>query len=83
MKDATQYVPMTAREMQDAVYMALILQARHMPQLKGVGAIKTIEGRESGLRIFAKAITDQLILSNSALMKGPPLTPHSTIGKSE
>jgi hypothetical protein len=58
--------------------MTIILLARHMPQLKGAGAIKTVEGRESGLRIFAKAVTEQLILSNSVLMKGPPLVsaPH-------
>jgi hypothetical protein len=82
MKDTAQYSSMTAVEMHDAVYLAILLQARHMPQLKGVGAIKTIEGREASLRTFAKAVTEQLILSNSVLMKGPPLAPHSTSGKS-
>jgi hypothetical protein len=80
MKDAAQYIPMTATEMQDAVYLAIILQARLMPHLKGVGAIKGAERRQSAIQIFAKAITDQLILSNSVLMKGPPLEPHSISG---
>jgi hypothetical protein len=77
MKDTTQYIPMTASEMHDAMYLAIILQARLMPHLKGVGAIKDAERRQSAIQIFARAVTDQLILSNSILMKGPPLAPHS------
>lgn len=56
--------------MQDAVYLAIILQAR-LPHLKGVGAIKNAERRRSAIQTFASAVTDQLILSNSVLMKGP------------
>ena len=78
--DAAQYIPMTPAEMQDAVYLAIILQARLMPHLKGVGAIKDAERRQSAIQIFARAVTDQLILSNSVLVKGPPLAPHSTQG---
>jgi hypothetical protein len=81
MKDAAQYRPMTAQEMHDAIFMAIILQARHMPHLKGVGAIKDAERRQSAIHIFARAVTDQLILSNSVLMKGPPLEPHSISDK--
>jgi hypothetical protein len=81
MKDAAQYIPMTAREMEDEVYLAIILHARLMPHLKGVGAIKDAERRQSAIQIFARAVTDQLILSNSVLMKGPPLAQHSTSGK--
>jgi hypothetical protein len=74
---------MTAAEMQNAVYLAIILHARLMPHLKGVDAIKDAERRQSTIQIFARAVTDQLILSNSVLMKGPPLAPHSTQGSGE
>lgn len=79
--DAAQYIPMTAAEMLDAVYLAIILQARLMPHLKGVGAIRDAERRQSAIQIFPRAVSDQLILSNSVLMRGPPLEPHSISGK--
>jgi hypothetical protein len=63
--------------------LAIVLEARLMPHLKGVGAIKDAERRQSAIQIFARAVTDQLILSNSVLMKGPPLEPHSTQGNGE
>jgi hypothetical protein len=75
--DLTKCRVLTNAEMLAEVHMALLLNARVMPQLKGTGAIREQPRRDAAIRMFAAEVTAQLLLSNTRLIQGPPPSGHS------
>lgn len=65
------------QEMLDALVMAVILHYAKLPQLKGAGALRDQDKRMSGLKFFARALKDQLLLSDTRLIIGPGSGGHS------
>jgi hypothetical protein len=65
------------------LHMALLLNARLMPQLKGVGAIKELSRRDAAIRMFAAEVTAQLLTSNTRLILGPPSSDAAHIGTAQ
>jgi hypothetical protein len=71
-EDLTKCRVLTNAEMLAQVHMALLLNARVMPQLKGAGAIKDQPRRDAAIRMFAAEVTAQLLVSTTRLILGPP-----------
>jgi hypothetical protein len=75
--DLSQYTAMTREEMRDHIYLAVKLSYGVLPQMKGKGAVRDLDARERALKLFAERITDQILLGNALLLRGPPAKRHS------
>ena len=63
-------------EIRAALWMAIHLNLHRLPQLKGKGKLIDPNARSDAAHAFARAVADQLALSNVILLKGPPAGSH-------
>lgn len=68
--------PMTKAEFEQAVYFAVLLNAKHMPVLKGLDKLPRYQ-REQAIKIFADRLAEHMLGSNLQPYKGPPALPHT------
>ena len=73
------YRRLSTDEVEDAVYMAALLNIHHLPQLKGPGKPRGTQVRETGIKMFAQHMA-QTLFQNRVLLQGPPSKSHSAGG---